>query len=299
MRQLIDTFLFSEPHEADLLFLKFELEQFYVDKWVIQENAYTLQGDHKGLHAQDVLSQERFKPFLDRVVLLSANTLINQNDKREDVNFIRENWQRQLCREYICENFTDDSVVMVSDTDEMIDFTSHYRLNEFKRIVENHKNKPEPVYIGRMRYWYDYDNRCFLPNIRIPIVPVSWVKHVPHILSSVRHNHGITYDAGEKPIAFEYSYVFKQADDVWRKKCTYAHTNFTRESIEIALECNHWPRAKERGESVGDKFDFFEIVELNEDNSPMYVRKHLKEMKTNIVNPNYKENRKKHYETIL
>lgn len=293
---IIDTFLFSEPHEADLLYLKFVLENDCVDIWVLQENAYSTQGHYKGLFAEEVLQQERFSPFLDKVAVVSAESQVLEGHD-EGHNFGRENWQRQLCLQLFAQaELPRNSLVIVSDTDEMVDFSDEQRRNRLVEIFERHAQN-DVVYIGRMRYWFDYDNRAYIPCIRIPFIPIKRLAESPILISQVRHHHGITYDAGEEPLAFEYSYVFKSIEDVWRKKCTYAHTNFTYESIKIALECNHWPRCKERGETVGaDPMDWFEKVELTESNSPKYVRDNLEYLRTNIVDPDYKLNRKNRYE---
>lgn len=294
--KIVDTFLFSEPHESDLLFIKFNLEDRIVDEWFIQENEYTLQGDHKGLFANEVLKEERFKPFLNKVTVISESKLHEEGNKTENINFLREGWQRNICRGQLLKKYLgEDTLVMVSDVDEMIDFSSEERTRKFEEIVQQHY--PNPFSIGRMRYWYDYDNRCFLPNIRIPVVSLLHLNSDSNILSNIRHHQHINaHDAGEEPLAFEYSYVFNNLEDVWRKKCTYAHTNFTMESVKTGLECNHWPRTMNRNEKVGDnEYDFFETVELHEQNSPKFIRENLETFKTNIVDKNYVKNRQEKY----
>jgi len=65
--KIVDSFLFSEPYEKELLLLKLQLEVSGIDEWVILENAYTLQGEKKGFHARKVLeSDERFLPYLNK-----------------------------------------------------------------------------------------------------------------------------------------------------------------------------------------------------------------------------------------
>jgi hypothetical protein len=290
---LIDTFLFSEPHEADLMWLKFKLEDPFVDMWIIQECDHTIQGHYKGCFAEEVLSQERFKPYLQRIQIARHNGLIGVVDNTEHSNYVRENTQRTFCGNILMA-LPDEAMVMVSDMDEMVDFTSDKRFDRFTDIVGRHLK--DFCFLGRMRYWFDYDNRCYLPNIRIPIMNLGFMKQngLERCLSSIRHqmgqHPGRTYDAHESPIAFEYSYVFKSIEELWRKKSTYPHINFDRECLEIALKYNHWPRTDKRGEKVGETpHDFFEIVELTEENSPTYVRENLTKLKTNIVNPEYKK----------
>lgn len=291
---IYDTFLFSEPHEADLLYLKCVLEDSGVDGWFVQENVFTLQGDPKQLHALDiVLSQDRFQPFRHKIHFSNLNNKVLEG-KDENHNFLRERNQRVAFLSGSSSTFQvdQDTYFIVSDVDEMIDFSDEDRSKRFKEACK--QNKERAFWIQRMRYWYDYDNRCYLDDIHIPVVPI----HLLHysgagVIPQSRHfkDYSRCYGGLDNPIAFEYSYVFKTIEDLYRKKCTYAHTGFTMESLEEALKLNAWPRPKERGESRGPH-DFFETVELTPENSPKYVRENLELIKTNIVDKNYKENRK-------
>lgn len=298
--KIIDTFLFSEPHEVDLLYLKMELEQDVVNKWIIQENSYTLQGNPKELHAKSVLDNDpRFAKFRERIAVVSLNqNFASSND--ENANFVRENVQRTgftlLTSEQMAQGMNiekgDQVFYIISDVDEMIDFSDQTRKDQFLNIA---KDQTRPFWIKRQRYWYDYDNKCFLDDLHIPIIPACCMtspSFAYEIALNARHykNRDLCFGDLDNPMAFEYSYVFKSINDLWRKKCTYAHTNFTMESLEEGLKLNAWPRPKERGEARGPH-DFFEKIELTETNSPKYVRDNLDKIKTNIVDPSYKENR--------
>lgn len=309
---IIDTLLFSEPHESDLLYLKFVLESNFVDLWMIQENHFTTQGEYKGIFAQKMLlEEERFKPFLSKVVLCSDNEQ-HGTENNENVNFMREKWQRAICLKGLRDIANDHDIIVVSDVDEAIDFSDKNRIERFFDIVN--QNKSQPVSIGRMRYWYDYDNRCYIPGLMIPIIPYSILRQYPQLISHIRLcnntnpksttpiiSDGIKmYNAGEDPIAFEYSYVFRSIDDIWRKKTTFAHNNYVYDCLKVGLECNHFPSSPLRGDSKPGthQHDWLEKVELTEQNSPKYVRDNLEKIRTNLVDPNYKENRAKRYGTV-
>jgi len=286
---LIDTFLFGGSHEDDLLFLKFTLENDGVDLWIIQENSYSLQGKEKGLFANEVLKQDRFKPYLDKVKVISNN--INPlNGSEEHQNFQREGWQRTFCYNELVK-LPEDSLVVVSDVDEMIDFSDSSRKERFFSEVSYDRTS----WVQRQRYWYLYNNKCFLDSIRIPIIPLKLVYNNPSALPQTRHFHDPNRVFGglSNSLAYEYSYVFRSAEDIKTKKDTYSHTGFTFESVKGGLFLNCWPRAKQRGEKIEwNKHDLFEIVELNEQNSPRYIREHLEELNPKTVDLNYKENRK-------
>lgn len=293
--KIVDTFLFSEPHEKDLLWVKFNLEDKMVDKWIILESPYTFQGQYKGLHAKKILKDEKFNKFIDKVVVISPNEdfqPLHGGSNVEGKNFERENHQRSLCLSYILHNLQDSDTVIISDTDEAIDFSDQNRSDAVMQILQQYD---VPLKIQRMRYWFDFDNRCFLPTIHIPFVPVKYLRENPQWINARHFDHLPKFNFNETPVAFEYSYCFRSFEDVWRKKCTYSHTGFTEESVRTALECNHWPRSELRGEKVGQEpYDFFEKVELNEVNSPKFVRDNLEYLRTNIVDANYKENRGKY-----
>jgi hypothetical protein len=285
---LVSTFLFDGCHEDTLLHLKCTLEDEGVDLWILQENTYNLKGEYKGVYAQEVLKQERFKPYLHKIQVVSAdvNPLVGSEEHQ---NFMREGWQRTLGYELL-EQCPDDTLILVSDVDEMVDFSNRGRYDRFFQGVLQDR----VTFCRRRRAWFDFDNECFLKDIRVPIIPLKIVLGNPSALPQTRHYHdeSRTFGSYNDSIIYEYSYCFSQ-DGINKKKTNYSHTGFTPECVEGALKLNCWPRAKSRGEKIDwNGNDLFETMILTEENSPQYVREHLAELKTNVVDPNYKENRK-------
>ena len=300
--QLIDILLFSEPQEANLLLVKFNLEKDLVDKWIICESPYTFQGEYKGVFAKELLMNDsRFAEFRDRIIIINPAdnfTPLHDGVNDEGKNFDRENAQRGMGLSYLLQNnFDSDDWIMISDTDECIDSND---IERRKQLVNLLSMTSTPIFkLQRMRYWYDFDNRCYLPNIHIPFVKMGLLRQNNQFINARHFDHipKFNMNKGESNddncLAFEYSYCFPSLEDVWRKKCTYSHTGFTMESVQQALACNHWPRSPLRGEKVGQEpYDYFEFVTLTERNSPKYVRDNLSWLKTNIVSKDYKENRK-------
>ena len=299
--KIVNTFLFSEPHEKDLLLIKFNLEKDVINEWVMLENAYTLQGDYKGLHAKEVIEGDsRFSEFKNRITIISGNELLHPNENVEDANFKREKWQRGLMYDYVTSHYGEGDWVIIGDADESVDFSDENRRNFVLNSLNHGPNYPI-IRIGHIRYWYDFDNRCFIPNFKVHFVRADALKSHPELVRA-RDMQGPTFRS-ENPVAFEYSYCFNSSEEVFRKKCTYAHTHFDLESVLTGLECNHQPRTKARfdngldpGNKVGDfEYDFFEKVELTPQNSPKYVRDNFDWLSTNVVDPNYRENRKQRY----
>lgn len=297
--KIIDTFLFSEPHEDDLLWVKLNIQDGHVDEHIIIENAYTHQGAYKGLYANEVLKQDRFKPFLSKIAVVSAEHLHSPGVNLEKVNFEREIIQRAYPFDYLYNKYGNSNEqvrVMFTDVDECIDFSDEKRREVFISNCESFPN--EPISFARLRYWYDYDNKSFLPQLRIPTIPFHLIVQNRQLMSYSRVfvNEYKHFGDINNPVGFEYSYVFRSFEDVCRKKHTYHHTGFDDESVAIGLECNHWPRPESRNEKLGNEaYDFFEFVELTPENSPKFVRENLSTLKTNIVNKDYKTKRVERY----
>lgn len=288
--KIVNTFLFSEPHESTLLYLKLLLESPMVNEFILIENSYDFKGNYKGVFAENILKDEKFLPFRDKIKIVTLDQRLTGGSAEKE-NFERENWQRTSPHDYICDNFNNEDLVLISDTDEMFDFTDSQRVAKFCDITFNNPDKI--VRIGRQRYWYDFDNMCFYPKFTIPVVPVKYLRSDKKHWKS-RHQDDNSYYCGNNPIAFEYSYCFANLEQLMRKKNTYSHTGFTEDDVKRALRVNSWVRSPNRGETTGNcKWDYFEFVKLTNDNSPAYVRSHLQELKTNLVDPNYKINRVK------
>jgi len=285
---IIDTFIFDGPHEADLLYTKLQIESPLVDYFILQENTYNFKGQFKDIHADKVLQDPRFNPFKHKIIVESRNENIYQGSD-EGVNFHRERWQRCFCFNLINKNCGSTDTIIISDVDESLEFSDS---NKADKIIES-IDYMNVNWVLRRRYWYDFDSECKLKTIRIPIIPAHLIKDNGDLLHQSRHYHHPAFEFGsyENSLAWEYSYCFKNIEDVLVKKQNYSHTGFDENSVRNALKINCWVRPQARGEKINKEVDFFEIIELNESNSPRYVREHLQELKTNIVDPNYKENR--------
>ncbi len=287
---LVDSFLYSQSMENHLLWLKMYHENPYVDEFIIQENAYDFKGEYKGLFAEKTMSEDKFSEFRHKTKIISANNQFNINDKSENINFEREKWQRSLCLPYIFEKYGNqqDVGIIVSDTDEFFDFTSQDRLNKFKELWKANKR-----WFQRIRYWYDFDNLCKLPSIRIPVMSLEDIKNDNRLIAACRHFHHdhLTYTDWNNPIAFELSYVFYKWQDIQQKHKTYSHNDLDDEhDVKEGLRLNAWIRSTKRNESRSE-YDFFEMVKLNDNTSTKYIVNNLEQLKTNIVDQNYVKNR--------
>src|SRR4029079_15173907 len=114
-----------------------------------------------------------------------------------------ERWQRDLAYDHFLANYSSEDWMIVSDVDEMIDFSSAARKQElFKRMSDS----PEGfVKFPTKRYWYDYDNeyKLVIGNV---MCTKKYLLETGKRLYEVRHdNRRVLLKKWKNLIAFEYS----------------------------------------------------------------------------------------------
>lgn len=299
--KIVDSFLFSEPYEKELLLLKFILEDSGVDEWIIIENTYSFQGDYKGLHARNIVELDtRFKQYEHKIKFIEADVKTPVLDKNElnDANAHKvEFWQRDLAYEYFILNYSNEDWIMITDVDESIDFTSAARAGELRDRMNS--DKQGILHVSTKRYWFDFDNEYAI-LYGIPMCTKNYLT----VNSFKLHDVRVLYHSNLKMkwkqiIAFEYTSCF-DLNSIARKQNTNSHTTIQKDDITQALRCNHRPLSKFYKDSLKntERF-FFKTIELNEFNSPKYVRDNLENLKIHNVDVNYKENRRKDYPELF
>ncbi|HAK75357.1 MAG TPA: hypothetical protein DCR35_16575 [Runella sp.] len=302
MTKIIDTFLFSEPHEKEALLIKFILGGEAITEWVIVENEYTFQGEHKGVFAQQVLdSDERFTPFRDRIHLISASLQHPPIDyTRKDIDtqgMDSERRQRSLAQKYIVEKYghETDVWVLLSDADEVIDFDSfpdNFTFLTTKLTTAN----DGLVQIPRRRFWYDYDNLWNAVRAT-PIVTVQRLAQATGDMGMglLRSDYIGAVPEWERTLVFEYSYCYSR-ESILRKFRTFPHGGMTDEEISQSMRCNHIPISKFRNKKLDLHPELWmEKVVLDNHNAPRYVKNHLKTLRTNVIDDKYLANRQADY----
>jgi hypothetical protein len=300
MTTIIDTFLFSEPHEKEALLIKLMLGGDFIREWVVVENEYTFQGEYKGVFAQQVLDgDERFAPFRDRIHVISASMQhppIDYNRKDIDTQGMdSERRQRSLAQDYIISKYPDDAWVLLSDADEALDLTS-FADNLFFLETKLKTAQNGMVQIPRRRFWYDFDNLWNAVRAT-PIVTVARLRQATGDMGMglLRSDYIGAVPEWERTLVFEYSYCY-QKEHILRKYQTFPHGGYTEEEILQTMHCNHIPISSFRGSKIDLHRDLWmEKVTLTEVNSPVYVRQNLETLRTSVVAINYKQNRKEAY----
>ncbi len=295
--KIIDSFLFSDAYEKELLLIKFILEAPYINEWIILENAYSFQGEYKGLNAADLINDdERFLPYKDRITFITKEMepeVLNKEIVQDEKAFRVEFWQRDLAHDYFINKYDEDDWIIISDVDEALDFTDDDRCKElFGRMADDALGM---LHVSTKRYWFDFDNEYKI----LYGIPMCTKKY---LLSTRKKLHNVRFDyhADLKMtwnciIGFEYSSCFK-ADNIIHKLETGSHMGFSIENLQEALFCNHRIISEERKITLKptDKF-FLDTISLTAANSPRYVRENLASLKTHNIHPGYKENRYQAY----
>jgi hypothetical protein len=295
--KIVDSFLFSEIFEKELLLLKFIVEDNCVSEWILLENAFSFQGDFKGLQAESLInSDHRFNPFRHKITIISESretAKLKKDEVLDDQAFKVEHWQRNLAYQYFIDKYSDEDWIIISDVDESLDFSDTSRRNE---LLERMKNSNKGVlHVSTKRFWYDFDNE-YQPVYGIPMCTKDYLKTTGKKLHNVRIDfHADLKMSWNQIIGFEYSSCFNM-DEIFRKLNTNSHMAFSMDELKQSLRCNHRPISKARGITIqkNNRFFFSKIV-LTESNSPKYVRDNFELLRTNNIDPLYKINRKKDY----
>lgn len=108
---LIDTFMFY--NELDILELRFEVLDRYVDKFVLVESEVNHVGGIKELFFKN--NKERYKKWLQKIIHIVVTAEESPNDQNP---WSREKYQRECILRGL-DNIPNDATVMVSDVDEI------------------------------------------------------------------------------------------------------------------------------------------------------------------------------------
>jgi hypothetical protein len=298
--RFVDTFLFSEPHEADVLWVKLNVEDHLVHEWVVVENAYTHQGGYKGHYLNElVLADERFDRFLPKLQVIESDikpdfpvggrTVLDSEAVRI------ERAQREAALPHLLEKYADQDYVLISDVDECMDTEAAKR----RRLLRSKVATGEDIIlVPRIRYCFDYDNRK-LARRCVPLVSIKQLKRDGR-LNHYREQLLVTPVIWKHEMVFEYSYCYPR-DSILRKYETMSHVGFERADLDIALRHNHRHISEYRMSRYGSRpldwtaETWFVKRRLNSRNSPAFVREHFAELRTDVVSPDYKRNRMETY----
>jgi hypothetical protein len=290
--EIFDTFLFSEPYESDVLWVKLNSERKLVDKWIICENEYTFQGEYKGLHSREIIEgQSRFEEFRDRVKIIESSwkppEVYDKEGVYDDLAFESEYRQREMARKFTLEEMSEGGWIMISDCDECLDTINRERVWRLKNKL---KKENKIVNLPRKRFWFDYDISWVVKRY-VPLVSKKFLASTDKKIGEIREDHITSSECWDNPLVFEYSFCYDE-NQINRKYESQSHTGFSKKEIKRGIKCAHVPVSDLRnGSLTSDPRFWLEKVNINNNNSPSFVRRNIRNLKTNVVPNNYWKNR--------
>ena len=298
---LIDTFLYNEPGELELLIAKLATEDCdELIYWIIVENQYSFQGINKGHTFLEICRKEsRLDLYKKKIIYVPVcippsgaadfslghigssskpGTYVNELTKRA---FAVEHKQRMSAFESISKLAQDNTSVIVSDIDEMVDLSDAYKKDFlFCFLRQNHGR----CMIQRYKYQYDIDNAWPTSHQRwLNIINAEYIKTDSTTLAKARSLLLPICRYPFSELAYEYSYVFSK-ETIYRKLNSFSHVdNYNKFHVDRALLLNTKIYTKIPNNPI-----LFEKVKLSLSNSPMYVLDNIGLLSTGIVSRYYK-----------
>ena len=293
--KIIDSCITCGKHEIDLLWLKLHLET-EVDEFILIENRYDYHGRDKGYWLRDVMKEPMFLEFLGRVKIVELDKKFSdpsEEGRLDPGSYANAEWElRDASTQYILDKYSDEDRVFSSDVDEMIDFTDERRKDRLMRELKT----DDPIQFDRVRYWLDYDMRSFRSFCDM-VTPAFKVAHLKSGAAKLRDKKWVGRQVGNEnnPLIFEYCNCFP-LEGHYTKYFSSLHTQWVKHKIDEACQTGTWAKTGYQGPpNKGTRWDWFLRVKLHKNNSPLYVRENLAQLKTNLVPENYVENRIKLY----
>lgn len=139
---IVDAFIFYNEFEL----LDIRLEELYpvVDKFVIVESNHKLSGKSKPLFFLE--NQHKYSKYLDKIIRVTSPDLhLSERGLDTKMSFENEINQREFIFEVI-KDFPDDSIIMISDLDEI----------PSRESIESLKKSNLPVAFSQDFFYYDY-----------------------------------------------------------------------------------------------------------------------------------------------
>lgn len=284
--KIIDTFLFSQPHEKDVLLAKLHAEYEHVDEIIGLESDYDFRGNYKGLHLQKVLEDNAFKPFIDKISVISQlGSTLGNRDKNEKNYFQAEFASRALCWDYVKSKYSDEDWLIMSDVDEMLDFSNPRRRDI---LLDGFKDSGPGIQWQNLKFWWDFDNLNLNPDKYIPCHKIGALKERENPFHH-RNNHCKRLEP-TLAVGIEYAYCFTREGN-WNKVNTFAHDKYQEQTMNSAYLFNTWHKEASRGEYINNALDFFETIQLDETNATQFVLDNLNQLKVNTIDKDYSKNR--------
>ena len=211
---IIDCVLFFE--ELELLELRFSILDPYVDKFMVIEASQTFQGQEKPLIFQR--NAGRFTRFWDKIIHVPVRDMPDSN-----CTWDREHHQRNAISRGIYKSWPSDTIIMMSDTDEIPDME-----------LWVHGPKEIPTTWSHNFYYYYVDLQIDVPITGTVATTLAdfqgRLQSNGQLLRECRHDHRHVLRGG-----WHFSYL-GGAERIQRKIRAFAHNELLSHSNTANIE---------------------------------------------------------------
>jgi beta-1,4-mannosyl-glycoprotein beta-1,4-N-acetylglucosaminyltransferase len=215
---VVDAFIFY--NEFDLLEVRLEELYSVVDKFVIVESNHKLSGHIKPLFFLE--NQHKYSKYLDKIIRVTCPDLhVSENTLDTTQSFENEINQREFIFEVI-KDFPEDSIIMISDLDEM----------PSRQSIELLKNSSLPVAFAHDFFYYDYTSykgkwtgtKAFLKSTIVSKNQIQGTRNALTVDRAISQGYKVI-DAG-----WHLSYFF-DLDGIETKIKSFAHQEFNSDTV--------------------------------------------------------------------
>ena len=159
--KVFDVFLFG--YELDLLEIRLNILDPYVDYFVFSESKWAFSGMEKGLYYRD--NKERFKKFEHKIIYNEipdpTENQLEEISKKYNIaghpTYQRDVYQKDSIRGVLEKHCSDDDIIIQSDLDEII-------LPEALADIQGWFADPRAIYTGHQKFFMCHVNRLMYEN---------------------------------------------------------------------------------------------------------------------------------------
>ena len=284
--KIFDVFLFG--YELDLLEIRLNLLDPYVDYFVFSESKWALSGMEKGLYYSD--NKERFKKFEHKIIYNEipdpTENQLEEISKKYNIaghpTYQRDVYQKDSIRGVLEKHCSDDDIIIWSDLDEVPNPDVLEDLESFYSS-DNVYNFAQDNYQAALNWFetsgtihsqtLDFDNDSEKPRwIGTKMFSFSMLKK--YTLTQMRQTLSKENNMRIYPGGWHWSTVGSRTegtmeDRVLMKIKTSAHRELDNTKIINTIN----QKISEGKSPIGQHNAFYTTVEFNEDNFPEYLIK--------------------------
>ncbi len=277
MNKIYDTFIFF--NELDLLEIRLNTLNDYVDHFVIVEANRTFTGISKPLYFKDNL--ERFKKFKEKIIHVIVDDLPDYFDKlstdtgdplqnsiindclttpnipkdQSQIQWLREFYQKECIKKGI-KDANDDDFIFISDLDEIWNPNISYDFNYDGNIRLNQKVFTYYLNLESSEVWYGTVGTKY-KNLRN--------YSINHIRTPNRNEYKVVENAG-------WHFTFQGGESMIRQKIeSYGHQEYNHESIKNSISS--------KMSSFSDIFNRGFTLTPNDSMLPKYISENMEKYK--------------------